>query len=219
MSALTYVVLDLETTSSDEHAGAIWEVAAVGLDETLQEVFRYSTPITQEADDDRQISPFIYEMHKASGLWDDVYALASDLDHPLLDLTDDQGRYIHPYIANADDLLSTAIHASADETVVLCGSGVSHFDFRWLKCHMPKTASCFKHYTIDVGSMRRWYKAVVGDDLTAADQRKTHRALDDVDCHIEELIEFAALFVRDASFRDYIFATENTNPTKENIPA
>lgn len=217
MSDLAFVVLDIETNGLEETDGVVLEVAAVGLDSKLKEVFRYSTPITQEDETWYKALPNeVADMHARSGLTRDVVSLSSALEYPLLDLTDDRGLYIHPYIAGADDLLSAAIHACASETVILCGSGVSHFDFRWLKYHMPKTASCFKHYTIDVGMMRRWYRAVVGDDLSAVDQRKTHRALDDVDCHLEELIEFAALFVRDATLRDYIYAT---NPDEKEIPA
>lgn len=212
---LAYVVVDLETTGLDEHTGLILEIAAVGLDEQLQEIFRYSTPITQfDADWTTQMPDVVLDMHTGSGLLADVLAASSPLQHPLLDETDDQGFYIHPFIETADDLLASVIDLFAgDEKPELAGSGVSHMDFRWMKHHMPKTAAKFWHGTIDVGCMRRWYKRIVGDDLTDADSHKTHRALDDVNCHLEELGEFGSLFVRDVMLRDHLFATEQEGVT------
>lgn len=211
MSTLTYVILDLETDGADrEQDGDILEIAAVGLDENLNEVFRYSTPIQQPLVGGRfvigNMPPVVHVMHTESGLIADIEAQATALEHPLLDETDESGLFIHPYITHADELLAAVIASHTEDTLILAGSGVSHYDFRWVKYHMPLTAARFKWYTIDVGCMRRLYRAVVGDDLTNADSRKTHRALDDVDCHLEELREFAALFIRDALIRDYVFA-------------
>lgn len=34
---------------------------------------------------------------------------------------------------------------------ILCGSGVSHFDRRFLAEHMPRLTKWFRYYSIDVG--------------------------------------------------------------------
>ena len=82
---------------------------------------------------------------------------------------------------------------------VLAGSGVSHFDCRFIRHYLPELEAFLRYWMIDIGVVRRMYELWVGELPTAVNEEKTHRALDDVYCHLEEARTFIALWGGDIS--------------------
>jgi len=180
---LAYAVLDLETTGLDEAKDSIIEVAVVGLTADLDtELFAFTEVVkpTRNARDRLALAPQdVLDMHKANGLLDDLdradLRSLREIENDLCILID--------------------IHAAQGTDVYLSGSGVSHFDHRFIRKHMPRLWSRFHYAIADVGVMRRFYRQQTGAHLSDANLGKTHRALDDVRCHIEELRDFRAVFL------------------------
>lgn len=205
MSELTYLVTDLETTSLDEHNGLVLEVGVIGLDAKLHELFRYDTPVALPMGFDwdaliEMMPDVVAEMHWGNGLLREIDNGLVVSNHTLW-----TGDGTLPNIDEVDWALADLIarHVAGPEAqIVLAGSGVSHFDQRWIREWLPQTAKRLWHGTCDVGVMRRFYKDINGHDLVDADQRKTHRALEDADCHVEELRAFAEAFRLVADFDD-----------------
>jgi len=78
--------------------------------------------------------------------------------------------------------------------LTLAGSGVGHFDLPTVRVHMPKLAELLNYYVIDVGTIRRAHDMWVGTPVSAANDAKTHRAIDDIHCHLEEARAFQNLW-------------------------
>jgi oligoribonuclease (3'-5' exoribonuclease) len=74
-------------------------------------------------------------MHERNGLWD---AISRPEALPLLDV-EAEAISVLQSLANKHDF-------------VLCGSGVSHFDRRFLKSDMPRFERWFRYYSIEVCS-------------------------------------------------------------------
>lgn len=165
-------VLDLETTGLDEKSGAIIEVGCVMVDGHLDPLDTFESLAYPVVDADPELwHPKVAEMHRASGL------LEACLD------------YDNPSIFQVDLRLATwLLRLGGDEQVKLAGSGVSHFDSRWLAYWMPHTRALLSHWTYDVGVVRRFAVDIVGldnpHDVTAD---KPHRALADAWLHLEEM--------------------------------
>lgn len=74
---------------------------------------------------------------------------------------------------------------SFTKRIPLAGSGVSHFDRRFIRAQMPKLDNRLTYWAYDVGSVRRFLR-LYGLPIMVEHDAKTHRALDDVKAHIEE---------------------------------
>jgi oligoribonuclease (3'-5' exoribonuclease) len=131
------VWLDLETTGSDENADPILEIGVVLTDERLNEIDDASWVVKGDAEGLKErAADVVKAMHEANGLWNELAngcPLASAEDHAISFLKDYGNR--HDFI--------------------LCGSGVSHFDRRFLASQMPTFTKWFRYYSIDVGVLRR----------------------------------------------------------------
>ena len=191
MKTLQYLVLDFETTGLEELLDDIIEVAVIGTDAELNEKFRYETCIQPTALAMTRLldNEYVLNMHKGNGLFDIV---ESGFEH---------GKAI-PSLSQVDVELAKRIdlyrHVMSDGTmkrITLAGSGVSHFDARFIRALMPKLYSRINASTFDVGGFRRQYEQWNGFDLTDANESKTHRAMDDVECHLEEMRAFREVFV------------------------
>lgn len=186
---LAYVVVDLETTGLDEHADEIIEVAAVGLSADLEtELFRISEPVAwtargRERFYSSEYAETLIDMHTRSGL---LHALS---------------RPGVKSLAEVEQIVLDAIaeHGNPHDKPTLAGSGVSHFDDRFLPVHTPGLWNALFYAPTDVGGFRRFYLKQTGTLLTEVNDAKTHRALDDVECHIEELKAFRDVFLAHAA--------------------
>jgi oligoribonuclease len=182
--------LDLETTDTDEkvaHA-AVLELGLVITDFDLDPIMSTQAVINPGLDDllHREpdevlatiyelMNPYVQQLHDQNGLWDEVKK--SDLSITALD----------------EALLGVYQDVGDGNLVALAGSGVSHFDGRWLKKFLPRSSSLFTHYSYDVGTVRRFLRDLCGADVTPADpsgassgDAKAHRALADAWAHLNE---------------------------------
>ena len=167
--------LDLETTGSDESKDSIIEVGAILTTPDLDDVAEYQSIVlpTDEALGRLLRNPVVKDMHRANGLLDQLLMLES-------------GPKPH---AVATELLGWLDERTvADDSIVLAGSGVGHFDRRFLERWMPQVARRLRYWCIDVGVVRRAY-AMWTDTAEVHPEHvpgKTHRALDDARFHLEE---------------------------------
>lgn len=81
-----------------------------------------------------------------------------------------------------------------EELLILAGSGVSHFDRRWARWHLPNFNKRLTHYAIDVGVFRRMLQMHAPQSYQQAIALagrnrgpKTHRALD---CNRDSIAQY-----------------------------
>lgn len=170
--------LDLETTGTDETKDSIIEVGVVATTADLVQLGEWTEVVhpTDQGLGRLLRTPPVRAMHEANGL---------------LDLLLQEGDRHHT-IGAVDFLLAGWLaemaHVHGVSRWVLAGSGVGHFDRRFIKAQMPKLDRVLAHWCIDVGVVRRAY-AMWTDTVEIQPQQvpsKTHRALDDARFHLEE---------------------------------
>lgn len=79
------------------------------------------------------------------------------------------------------------------------GSGVSHFDRRFVKQQLPKFNRFLQHPNLDVGVIRRGFEfagagSLVHNHTEFTDDAPRHRALADIRDHLAEWRRYASLF-------------------------
>lgn len=185
MSDITHIAwLDLETDSLDPETGEILEVGIVLTTPNLDVIAENSWLVRPKKLDMLTIHPTVREMHTANGLFADVLAL------PLCD--SNMGYEGYTDIVARDNHISDWLHAELPRLrrgdLALGGSGVSHFDVRWLAKHMPGVAKWFYRSTFDVGVIRRFIEDVAGVPTVVPQVNRdlNHRALDDARNHLAE---------------------------------
>lgn len=173
--------VDLETTGTDEHKDSIIEFAGIVTHQDLTHIYarpeEYKTVVKPT---DRALGrlfrqPIVHNMHDENGLLDTL-------------LHDDSLSDPIPTIGKADTVIHDWLKALyPDGRYILAGSGVGHFDMKFMRAQMPKTCSLLRYYTIDIGVIRRavsmWLPEFPRPDHN---EDKTHRAMDDIRCHLEE---------------------------------
>lgn len=169
--------VDLETTGVDDNLDSIIEVGAILTDTNLNEIDQKS--ILVEPTDEAMLrlgrNETVTEMHQANGLLDD---LNTDTVYP-------------PHLADSMLVGMLEEHSVKKHRVMLAGSGVSHFDRRFIKAQLPYTDTYLAYPSIDIGVVRRtWQMLVPGHGVGPAKSSKTHRALDDIKYHLEEARAF-----------------------------
>lgn len=168
--------LDLETTGSDEKKDLILEVGLVlcrterflpVVDEKSW-VIRHGTPAEVLIQD-----PHVYDMHRQSGLlWDHQNAemFIDEVEKDILN-------WLQGYVPRSQ--------------IVMAGSGVCHFDRRFLKAFMPDLDKRLVHYPLDVGPVRR-FAALAGahSPFPLGEDQKKHRGLSDAHFHRQEALMY-----------------------------
>lgn len=187
--------LDLETTGTDERLDNIIEVGIAMLDaETLVEKDAFSRVVAPylNAYERMMAKDVVREMHEKNGLLDDVRAR----------IRESGSRSISDVDTELIDWLRQ--HVGRDTTQIpYGGSGVGHFDRRFIKRYLPRFDKMITHWAYDVGVMRRMFKKA---GVTPADELferigqdgKTHRALDDARVHAAEF-RYYQTFIRGES--------------------
>jgi oligoribonuclease (3'-5' exoribonuclease) len=167
--------LDLETDGSDEHENNIIEVGVVLTDVAGDEIMcEYSAIVSPNHEwAYRDMIPVIREMHTENGLLEMIASGA--------------GQQLHDVEQTVLELLRVA--GVKPHRVAMAGSGVSHFDARFIKAQMPRLSKQFVYWQLDMGHIRRFldfsgfaYVIRPEDDGNA----KPHRALEDALLHLSE---------------------------------
>jgi oligoribonuclease len=175
--------IDLETTGSDEHAGSLLEVAAIVTDEHLRELDRAEWLVDPDIEHVATMAEVVRAMHTESGLLDEIDRhKAAHLAGRYPDAVVDPPDYVDRRLRDLLDLY--AIRGR----LILAGSGVGHFDSRWIRAHLPRSAKRLTYYPWDVGVVRRFLGSV--DPALVLEQHpagaKPHRAMADAELHLAE---------------------------------
>jgi oligoribonuclease len=175
--------LDLETTGSSEKDGdEIIEIGCVLTTHDLYDLGSFTSvvkpgPLALGRMMQNQI---VREMHEKNGLLPKVLA------------ADDELRP-HKVVNQLLAWLSAALPPDGFP-VVLAGSGVGHFDRRFIDKYMPQLSQQLRYWCIDIGVIRRAHDMWVGTTVSTDNDRKTHRAIDDAYCHLSEARAFGNLW-------------------------
>lgn len=180
--------LDLETTHLDERVGCIVEVGVIVTDERLDPLTTYETlvaPIGERAS--LTMDHEVRAIHERSGLLGDLQNAGglgwlrtiTDVEQEVCDLLD-------------------AWRTAEQPRLALAGSGVSHFDRRWLRAHMPRVERRMTYWSLDVGVVRRFVAQVDPALVRPTPAGKAHRALADARDALDEWRYYRAMFGRAA---------------------
>lgn len=176
--------VDLETTGLDEIENPIIEIGLVitEIAPPCRELDSFEAVILPaDPEWEMTLNDQVHRMHTVNGLLEDVHAKGRsirDVEHEILALLMKYGRP-HNYM--------------------LAGSGVGHFDRRFIKAQMPGFDKWLQHPAMDVGVIRRMLKFCGRADLDAFGQTldgaadKPHRGLPDVRDHINEYRQYASI--------------------------
>ncbi len=175
--------IDLETTGVDAHQDPILEIGLIVTTSShpFEEVAQRSIVVRPAGDSwSHRFSPKVLEMHLVNGLLADVFAegaTVAEVEEELCGLLDSIGKR-HEF--------------------VLAGSGVAHFDRRFIDAQLPELSRWLRYYTVDVGVLRRSLVAIgLGSIVEAAETvgnygaTKQHRGLADIEGHLAEMRFYA----------------------------
>lgn len=182
--------LDLETTGTNERTGNIIEIGMVltHTDPGFREVARWQHVVHDApvAVLRAKMSPEVVAMHEANGL-------LAELDETRLS---DRERVVGPCtVSVVEEEARLWLDRWTDGAgVALAGSGVAHFDSRWLREHMPRLRARLTYWAFDVGSVRRFGR--VAGVTVGLPEAKDHRALGDALLHAEEARAWVLLLAR-----------------------
>ena len=176
--------LDLETTGDQPGVDEIVEVAAIrtGRDLVEQDTFTGIVPPSPFGFGRIESNPIVRDMHITSGLLAELRAADAG----------GQGFVSGNVLAGVEQLLLSWF--PDDVQITIAGSGVAAFDIPMIRVAMPALAARLTYFSLDVGPLRRFYHLANGRHLVEVNKQKTHRAMDDVLCHLEEGRAFRDLF-------------------------
>jgi oligoribonuclease len=173
--------VDLETAGTDEHSDPIIELAMILTDLEGEQIDSYKAACLPAGYDamfvEGRMASVVYEMHKANGLLGKLHS----------------GDYLDTQTVESQVITILSSYAKPHD-FVLAGSGVAHFDRRFIAAQMPDLNRWFRYYSIDVGVMRRIIGLAGRDDLVPPlNEAKNHRAMDDIRLHLAEFRTYLAL--------------------------
>lgn len=175
------VWLDLETTGSDEDEDEIIEIGCVLTSHDLVEMDTYTQVVRPSKEAIRRLNnvDVVRKMHEANGLLTEIHQYYDELAGPAE--------------VEADVIAWLTSHGCQPRKTILAGSGVGHFDRRFLRRHMPELDAFFRYWCIDIGSIRRAHRMWVGPtgNISSQNDNKNHRALFDAQCHLAEAQDYA----------------------------
>lgn len=171
---------DLETTGTEEREDPILEAAVVLTTSTpdLTEVDRINVifdPGEGWGGWRDRMDDYVFKMHTTNGLLKDIESPnpteITPVNHPVGDLA------ISRWLEAHDD----------GAAFPLAGSGVAHFDARFIRLQLPSFSARLTYWTYDVGVLRRVLGLAGINTPKELTTSKTHRSMDDILLHIEEM--------------------------------
>ena len=166
--------IDLETAGTNEAQDPILEIGCILTGSELEPVRSYESLVQPKGESlaylAGRLTQGVREMHTRNGL---------------LDALTDGG----PEAWEAEgQVIEMIAHYGDRQDFVLAGSGVAHFDRRFLDAQMPRLASWLRYYCIDVGVLRRSLEILgLGSAVPSTNDYKPHRAMADVRLHLGEM--------------------------------
>jgi oligoribonuclease (3'-5' exoribonuclease) len=182
--------LDLECTGSGDDED-ILEIGIALSDKELNVIDTRSIVLPMMPDKLETMAEVVVKMHTVNNLISDSMGLgfySSEMDKSM-------------QLAQIDEELSRWVkqYAGGDH-VPLAGSGISHYDRKYIKRDLPLFNKRLTYYSSpDVGDIRRSLE-LCGIEWGDFHFTKTHRALDDALQHLEEFRRFKSYMQRAARF-------------------
>jgi oligoribonuclease len=172
--------LDLECTGSDAEHDSIIEIGCILTTPGLDPLGEFTAVVEPQPEGygRMMLNDVVRTMHRDNGL--------------LLDLFAGLGRKQHEVTRDLLEWLE-GLGAQQGKTV-LAGSGVGHYDRKFIDRYMPQLSRFLRYWCIDIGVIRRAHDMWVGTTVSTANESKTHRALDDIRCHLKEAEAFRDLW-------------------------
>lgn len=176
MSIDALLWVDLETTGSNEKKDCIIEVGAILTDPKLHTLWEFERVVSPKPLGLGRLlqNPVVKEMHERNGLLERIL-----------------GGFANAAAHVVEQELLYKLNEYQPRTVLLAGSGVGHFDRRFIKAEMGRLDNFLHYACLDVGSIRRLCQFTDVKTVDLPNDRKTHRALDDIRLHVAEARMFA----------------------------
>lgn len=176
--------VDLETTGGDEKLDDIIEVGALLTDFELKQIarpFQHVAYPRKSAYDRMMADDVVRAMHEKNGLLE-----------ACRDITYSPSLYM---VENLMLKWLSDVEHCEPQTLILAGSGVSHFDQRFIQTQMPRVNELLRYATMDIGVVRRFLRMIHMLPRSGNPERdpKNHRALDDISLHLEEARQYRNL--------------------------
>jgi oligoribonuclease (3'-5' exoribonuclease) len=167
--------LDLETTGVNEFDDLILEVGAI------------LTP----RDCSRELIAFVNVVDPDDAHWKDKMCVEAREMHEWSGLVEAIDSGVGESLAEIESRLLMEIRGVTGSTnhVILAGSGVAHFDRRFIRQQMPALDRALTYWAWDVGVVRRLFREVLPENAVAKlydFREKPHRALLDARNHLAE---------------------------------
>lgn len=181
MSLPTHLLwCDLETTGTDEQRDCIIEIGCVLTTPDLTEIAEFHTLVapTAEGLGRLYLNPVVRKMHMNNGLLAEL----------------DDGEHSQAHVVDVT-ITSWLVRSGVGKVrPMLAGSGVSHFDRRFIRRWLPMLDARLAYPMLDIGVIRRAHAMWVGTEVSTAYESKTHRAMDDIRCHLAEAAAYRDLW-------------------------
>lgn len=178
--------LDLETTGAKD-SDIILEIGISRTDLEMKEIEskNYVLPIPEEYE--RNLPDVVRDMHTINGLLEDCKAVK--FPDGVEDVRDARSYML----SDIDNELADWVRSfNGSSHALLAGSGISHFDRKYIARDLPLFNKRLAYINMDIGTVRKFMQ-LAGVQLTvipgsAGD--KTHRGLDDAREHSREAKRF-----------------------------
>jgi len=174
------------------------DLECTGLDENLDPILEIGLVLTEVGVDCREVDCLTAVTMPKDPDWKDrmdEYVLRM---HTLNGLIGDVERVGRPIREVESEILTMLMKWGRPHNFMLAGSGVSHYDRRFIKRQMPGFDKWLQHPSFDVGTFRRGLTFCGRKDLDSFGQTfdgndKPHRGMADVRDHLNEWRQYASI--------------------------